>query len=115
MPRTARASVGGLGYHVINRGNGRRRVFRNDGDYQAFLTTIAHACVEIPMPVLTFCLMLNIFYGSPSWTDVTVECLDLQSSLRPRELQKAHNKHECFLSNFLGKKKRRKSAAVQGR
>ena|SRR5437870_4976005 len=37
MPRTARASVGGMVYHVLNRGNERRKVFRAGGDYRAFL------------------------------------------------------------------------------
>ncbi len=36
MPRAPRASAGGLCYHVLNRGNGRRQVFFKDGDYQAF-------------------------------------------------------------------------------
>lgn len=62
MPRTSRASVGGICYHVINRGNARRNVFHNDGDYEAFLKAMAHACVEIPMPVLGFCLMPNHFH-----------------------------------------------------
>jgi len=39
MPRTARASVGNLCYHILKRGNALRRVFFKDGDYQAFLTT----------------------------------------------------------------------------
>ncbi len=62
MPRAARASVGGVCYHVINRGNARRAVFLKDGDYQAFLKALAHACIEIPMPVLGFCLMPNHFH-----------------------------------------------------
>src|SRR5438876_11063830 len=62
MPRTARASVGGICYHVINRGNARRDVFVKDGDFQAFLKAIGHACIEIPMPVLGFCLMSNHFH-----------------------------------------------------
>jgi putative transposase len=62
MPRTARASVGGICYHVINRGNGRADVFRKDIDYEAFLKAIGHACVEVPMPVLSFCLMPNHFH-----------------------------------------------------
>jgi putative transposase len=37
MPRTARAVVGGIVYHVLNRGNGRTRIFRKDGNYQAFV------------------------------------------------------------------------------
>jgi putative transposase len=62
MPRTARASVGGICYHVINRGNGRRDVFRKDGDFQAFLKAVGHACIEIPIPVLGFCLLNNHFH-----------------------------------------------------
>jgi putative transposase len=62
MPRTARASVGGVCYHVINRGNDRREVFLKDEDYEAFLKAIGHASVEIPMPVLGFCLMPNHFH-----------------------------------------------------
>jgi hypothetical protein len=37
MPRTARAAVGGIVYHVINPGNGRMGIFRKPGDYLAFL------------------------------------------------------------------------------
>jgi putative transposase len=62
MPRAARASVGGVCYHVINRGNGQRKVFRKDADYEAFLKALAHACIEIPMSVLGFCLMPNHFH-----------------------------------------------------
>ncbi len=62
MPRAPRASVGGLCYHVINRGNDRREVFRKDGDFQAFLKAMGHACIEIPMPVLGYCLMPNHFH-----------------------------------------------------
>src|SRR5438128_1777621 len=62
MPRTARASVGGICYHVLNRGNDRREVFRKEGDYEAFLKALAHASIEIPMRVLALCLMPNHFH-----------------------------------------------------
>ncbi|MBX9681439.1 MAG: transposase [Gemmataceae bacterium] len=62
MPRTARASVGGVCYHVLNRGNDRHEVFLKDGDYDAFLKAIGHACVEIPMDVFGYCLMPNHFH-----------------------------------------------------
>jgi REP-associated tyrosine transposase len=62
MPRTARASVGGLCYHVLNRGNARRDVFHKAGDYQAFLKAMADAGREVPMRVLAYCLMPNHFH-----------------------------------------------------
>jgi putative transposase len=43
MPRTALASQGGYCYHVLNRGNGRRTVFRKDGDFAAFLKLMTEA------------------------------------------------------------------------
>jgi putative transposase len=62
MPRTARASVGGVCYHVLNRGNARRDVFLKDGDYRAFLKATAHAGEQVPMRVLAYCLMPNHFH-----------------------------------------------------
>ncbi len=62
MPRTARASVGGICYHVINRGNGRATVFHSDGDYRAFLALLGEAAERVGMPVLGYCLMPNHFH-----------------------------------------------------
>jgi hypothetical protein len=46
VPRTARASVGDLCYHVINRGNAQTEVFHKAGDYQVFVELISFACGE---------------------------------------------------------------------
>ena len=59
MPRTARASVGGVCYHVINRGNAQAEVFHKDADYQAFVDIIGASCERLPMRVLAYCLMPN--------------------------------------------------------
>jgi len=59
MPRTARASVGGLCYHVINRGNARAAVFHDPRDYEAFVRLIREACTRLPLDVLAACLMPN--------------------------------------------------------
>lgn len=62
MPRTARNAAGGICYHVRKRGNARREIFLKDGDYQAFLKALGHACVQVPMRVLAYCLMPNHFH-----------------------------------------------------
>ena len=59
MPRTARAAVGGMIYHVLNRGNGRQRIFFKDGDYAAFLKVLAEGKKRGGMKVLGWCLMPN--------------------------------------------------------
>lgn len=62
MPRTARASVGGYCYHIINRGNARAEVFHRDGDYHAFIELLRQASDRIPMRILAYCLMPNHFH-----------------------------------------------------
>jgi putative transposase len=62
MPRTARASIGGHFYHVINRGNARNTVFHNHNDYQDFIRLLGNACERLPLDVLAFCLMPNHFH-----------------------------------------------------
>ena len=62
MPRTARASVGGICYHVFNRGNGRAEVFHKDEDYAAFLKLLRQANERVPVRLLGYCLMPNHFH-----------------------------------------------------
>src|SRR4051812_12658757 len=62
MPRTARASAGGYCYHVINRGNARAVVFRQDADYDAFVGLLRRGCARVPMRLVAFCLMPNHFH-----------------------------------------------------
>jgi putative transposase len=51
--------IGGLCYHVINRGNGRTRVFHNEADYREFLNLLTSASDRLPMRLIAYCLMPN--------------------------------------------------------
>lgn len=57
MPRVARAAPGGIVYHVLNRGNGRLKLFYKDQDYAAFVKLLAEVKEAAPMKVLAYCLM----------------------------------------------------------
>src|SRR5947207_9479009 len=59
MPRTARSAIGGVVYHVLNRGNGRMRIFRKPGDYRAFVHLLIDGLEYARVDVLGFCLMSN--------------------------------------------------------
>jgi putative transposase len=59
MPRTARAADGGIVYHVLNRGNGRMKIFRKPGDYQAFVDLLIDAKQRAAVELFGFCLMTN--------------------------------------------------------
>jgi putative transposase len=62
MPRIPRASKGGYCYHVLNRGNAGKAVFRKAADFEAFLNLLAEAGERMPMRLLSFCLMPNHFH-----------------------------------------------------
>ena len=59
MPRTARAAIGGVVYHVLNRGNGRMKVFHKPGDYQAFADLLVDGKRKADVEIFGFCLMPN--------------------------------------------------------
>ena len=40
MPRSSRIVPGGMVYHVVNRANGRLRLFRKDADFLAFYNVL---------------------------------------------------------------------------
>jgi putative transposase len=59
MPRQPRIDVGGLIYHVLNRGNGRQELFFKPADYDAFLKVLREGTERYPVDVLALCLMPN--------------------------------------------------------
>jgi putative transposase len=60
MPRSPRAVEGGEIYHVLNRGNGRMRIFHKPQDFDAFLNLLLLAPKRTaPVDILALCLMPN--------------------------------------------------------
>jgi putative transposase len=46
-------------YHVLNRGNGRMRIFHKAADFAAFERVLAEGMERYPVALLTYCLMPN--------------------------------------------------------
>jgi putative transposase len=59
MPRRARTIVGGYAYHVLNRANGRLRLFKKQADFAAFEQVLAEAFERVPLRILGYTLMGN--------------------------------------------------------
>ena len=58
MPRAKRITPGGFVYHVLNRGVGRRKIFKKPHDYQAFTQVLIETCDRVPgVELLAYCLM----------------------------------------------------------
>jgi putative transposase len=62
MPRVARRLVDGGTYHILNRGNGRQRVFHKDADYAAFLGMLSQMVERYSIDLYAYCLMPNHFH-----------------------------------------------------
>lgn len=59
MPRTARIAPGGFIFHCLNRGNDRRELFADEGDYAAFERVLEATLEAVPVGLLGYCLMPN--------------------------------------------------------
>jgi putative transposase len=49
-------------YHVLNRGNGRAKVFRREADFAAFVKLMAEANERLPLRILGYVLLPNHFH-----------------------------------------------------
>jgi putative transposase len=54
-----RTAPGGFVYHVLNRANGKRRIFDHDRDYLAFERVLAETQERVRMRILAWCVMPN--------------------------------------------------------
>ena len=62
MPRKIRLEYPGAVYHVINRGDRREDIFKDDEDRRKFLATLEEACRKTEWQVHAYCLMRNHFH-----------------------------------------------------
>jgi REP element-mobilizing transposase RayT len=62
MPRKLRVEYPGAIYHVMNRGDRREPIFRDDEDRKRFLGTLGEACAKTGWQVHALCLMPNHFH-----------------------------------------------------
>jgi len=62
VPRQIRLEYPGAIYHVLNRGDRREAIFRDDGDCHDFIKTLAEACQKTGFEIHAFCLMKNHFH-----------------------------------------------------
>jgi len=59
MPRKRRITKGGIVYHVLNRANGRLRIFKKPLDFIAFENVLAEGVERFGMRICGYCIMSN--------------------------------------------------------
>ena len=61
MARKLRVQYPGSVYHLMNRGDRREPIFRDDADRDGFLATLGEVCLKTSWPAHAYCLMANLF------------------------------------------------------
>ena len=90
MPRTSRHAPGGMIFHVLNRGVGRRTLFHKDGDYAAFERLMREALARVPgVRLLAYCLMPNHWHQLV-WPSADAELTDYLRWLTHTHTQRYH-------------------------
>ena len=62
MPRQMRREFAGAIYHVINRGDGREEIFRDDQDRRMFQAALTEGCGKTEWQIHADCLMRHHFH-----------------------------------------------------
>jgi REP element-mobilizing transposase RayT len=62
MARKLRVQYAGAIYHVMNRGDRREPIFKDDADRKRFLETLGEACQKAGWRLHAWCLMSNRFH-----------------------------------------------------
>ncbi|MHC4905233.1 MAG: transposase [Planctomycetota bacterium] len=59
MPRQKRIAKGNIVYHALNRANGRLRIFKKAGDFEAFEQILTEGLARFDMRLCGYCVMGN--------------------------------------------------------
>ena len=62
MARKVRIEYPGAIYHVMNRGDRREPIFKDDFDRGRFIETLSEACVKTGWQIHAYCLIENHFH-----------------------------------------------------
>lgn len=100
MGRTRRIAQGGLVYHVLNRANDGKTIFRKDNDYEAFERILASVQERIAMRILAWCLMPNHWHLL-LWTRRDGQLSDFMRLLTLTHTQRWHAHYHSAGSGHL--------------
>ncbi len=64
MARKLRIQYPGAIYHLMNRGDQREAIFKDDQDRHNFLATLGEACEKTEWQIHAYCLMSNQYPGA---------------------------------------------------
>ena len=100
MARSPRNTPPGAIHHVVNRGNRRKVIFHDSGDYQAFTNVLREACAKFRMRLIAYSLMPNHWH-LVLWPDVDVSLSAFMQWLTSTHVRRYHAFHELVGTGHL--------------
>lgn len=95
MAKKKRIWYPGAVYHITNRGNRRSDIFRDEEDYQVYLTILEHAMEKYPYILYSYCLMTNHIH-------LQLETIDIEIWHIMRHINLLYTKYFNNKYNFIG-------------
>ena len=95
MPRSRRIIKANIAYHVLNRANGRLRIFKKDADFEAFKNILAQAVTRFKIRLTGFCIMSNHWHLL-LWPDADDQLSDFMKWLTVTHTQCWHGAHGTY-------------------
>lgn len=95
MAKKKRIWYPGAVYHITNRGNRRADIFRDEEDYQVYLTILEQTMDKYPYILYTYCLMTNHIH-------IQLETKDVEIWHIMRYINLLYTKYFNNKYNFLG-------------
>lgn len=95
MPKKKRVWYPGAIYHVMNRGNRRSDIFKDEEDYQVFITILNEAKSRYDYIIYSYCLMTNHVH-------IQIETKDIDIGKIMRFINLTYTKYFNNKYNFIG-------------
>jgi putative transposase len=92
MARAPRIIKAGIAYHLLNRANGKLRIFRKDKDFQAFEDILAEAIDRFNVRITAYCIMGNHWHML-AWPEYDDQLSDFMKWLTVTHTQRWHGAH----------------------
>jgi len=95
MPRARRIIKANYVYHVLNRANGRLRIFKKEADFEAFKNILAEAVERFKIRLTGFCIMGNHWHLL-LWPNADGQVSDFMKWLTVTHTQRWHGAHGTY-------------------
>jgi putative transposase len=95
MPRSKRIAKGNIVYHVLNRANGRLKIFKKPEDFEAFERILAEGIERFSMRLCGYCIMSSHWH-LVLWPRADGDLSEFMKWITATHSLRWHSSHQMF-------------------